>query len=579
MTHMQEPASLSAAEDVGARPAPNRAALIGIAAVLATVTNAVAFMLPPLLPLITISYAHNSVTAATWVFTALTLGGGAGFVLIPRMTDVLSDRTVSLLSGGFLTGGALIAAVADNYVALVAGSALMGFGGAAQLVPLSFLRRHLGGNAVSTAVTVLIMATGTGVVLGMVGGGVSLKLWPVPDRLTLDPTTMAPVVPHQSIAPFFYVLAGLFVLTTIGLLAIVPNSPPESRGRIGVFGTVWLIGWVAVVLLGFSAPADTAIGKHADLVLLLGLVLAAGWVLAERKSSKPTFDLTLLRKPFVTTACLSAGLFGCVDAAFLVLVNYYLQNPNDPAMLHGNLPNPFPVGGVRLPAGAGWPDHVAQYGLNFSPLATSLVMLPFALTMFLSGKVSERFVARGRPGVVLVAGAVICAVGLVFLAVAHDQVWEYVVGSGIVGLGSRAGYSGAFAVPQFVVPEERAGMAAGMPGTVMAIGFAVGAAVITVVQNASGFVYQSVDAAVLTELGTKAASGSPAAVKAYTDYAGQVNLSTSDLLLDGTHFPLADVYTYGYWITLAFPVLVIVATLVSRLRHPHGFSLLVGASD
>lgn len=54
--------------------------------------------------------------------------------------------------------------------------------------------------------------------------------------------------------------------------------------------------------------------------------------------------------------------------------------------------------------------------------------------MFISGKVSERIVARGRPGVVLVA-------------------WEYVVGSGIVGLGGRAGYSGAFAVPQFAVPE------------------------------------------------------------------------------------------------------------------------------
>lgn len=38
-------------------------------------------------------------------------------------------------------------------------------------------------------------------------------------------------------------------------------------------------------------------------------------------------------------------------------------------------------------------------------------------------------------------------------------------------------------------------MAAGMPGTVMAIGFAVGAAVITALQNASGFVYHSMDVA------------------------------------------------------------------------------------
>ncbi len=87
-------------------PASSPGALIAVAALLATVTNAVAFMLPPLLPVITTSYAHNSVSAATWVFTALTLGGGAGFVLIPRLTDILSDRATSLMSGAFLTGGA-----------------------------------------------------------------------------------------------------------------------------------------------------------------------------------------------------------------------------------------------------------------------------------------------------------------------------------------------------------------------------------------------------------------------------------------------------------------------------------------
>src|SRR5690242_3097726 len=77
----------------GTKPV-DRTALIAVAALLATVTNAVAFMLPPLLPVITTSYAHNSVSAAVWIFAALTMGGGAGFVLIPRLTDMLSDRSI-----------------------------------------------------------------------------------------------------------------------------------------------------------------------------------------------------------------------------------------------------------------------------------------------------------------------------------------------------------------------------------------------------------------------------------------------------------------------------------------------------
>jgi hypothetical protein len=38
-------------------------------------------------------------------------------------------------------------------------------------------------------------------------------------------------------------------------------------------------------------------------------------------------------------------------------------------------------------------------------LGTGLLMLPFALTMFISGKAAEKIVAKGRPGEVLVIGA------------------------------------------------------------------------------------------------------------------------------------------------------------------------------
>lgn len=478
------------------RVASNRTALIAIAALLATVTNAVAFMLPPLLPVIQAGYTDNSLAAATWVFTALVLGGGGGFVLIPRLTDVLSDRSISLLSGGVLTGGALVAAVIDNYPALVVGAVLLGFGGAAQLVPLSFLRRHLDGNAVATAVTVLIMATGSGVVLGMLGGGLSMR-YGIDNGAT------------PSISLFLYILAGLFVLTTIGLLVVVPNDPPQSNEPLGVLNAVWLIGWVALILLALSAPPDSAVGGQAGVILLVGIVAAVAWGLVERRAKTPVFDMTVLRKPFVTTACLSAGLFGAVDAAFLVLVNYYAQSPQD----------------------------LIGYGLSLDALETGLIMLPFAISMFISGKVAEKVVAQGKPGLVLVVGAAICAGGLLFLALAHDQVWHYLVGSALIGLGSRAGYSGAFAVPQFVVSEERAGMAAGMPGTIMAIGFAVGSALVVSIQLASGTGY------------------------------------------DGVWVPDAGTYTSGYFYTLAFPVLIVVATLVSRFRNPNGFKMVVGASD
>jgi hypothetical protein len=99
-------------------------------------------------------------------------------------------------------------------------------------------------------------------------------------------------------------------------------------------------------------------------------------------------------------------------------------------------------------------------------------------------------------------------------------------------------------------------MAAGMPGTLMAIGIAIGAALVTVVLNGSGFVYHSIDVAQLM-----AGKLDPATV----------NLKASDYLLEGAHMPSADAYTKTYYLSLIFPALVVVATLLSRGRNKRGF--------
>ncbi|WP_263247314.1 MFS transporter [Saccharopolyspora rosea] len=462
---------LTKSVDPPRRVAPSRGALMAVAALLATVTNAVTFMFPPLVPLMQAQFGLD-VSASAWIFTAMTLGGGAGFVLLPRLADVLSDRTTALLSGAVLTVGALAPAIGNSYLTLLIGSALLGFGSSAQLLPLGFLRRHLPGDAVSTAVSVLIMATGSGTVAGMVGGGLTVKF--------------------LSLQSFFFILAAAMVATTVALVVVLPPSKPESSGKIGVPGTVWMLAWLTLILLALTQ--GLLWGTAALVLLLAGIAGGVAWVLVERRSSAAVFDVKVLKKPFVKPACFAAGMFGAVDAGFLLLVAYYTQ--------------------TRTSAG---------YGLGVDALGTGLLMLPFALMMFIGGKAAEKAVAKGRKGSVLVVGATICAVGLAWLAVAHQDQWQYLVGAALVGAGSRVGYSGSFAVPQMVVPEHKAGMAAGMVGTLMAIGIAFGAALVT---------------ALLT-------------------------VAT----VPGTSVPEAYLYAVGYVITLGFSLLVLLVTLVSRLRQ------------
>jgi hypothetical protein len=326
------------------------------------------------------------------------------------------------------------------------------------------------------------MATGSGVVVGMVGSGLAVK--------------------YLSLSVFFYVLAASFLVTTIALLIIVPRSRPASSAKIGVLGTAWLIAWVAVVLLGVSQISVWSRAVCAAL-LVVGVVAGILWALSQRNSPTAVFDLAMLKQPFTTTAFVASFLFGAIDAAFVLLVSYYTQTP-----------------------------AVVGYGLGMDAVSTSLLMLPFALTMFISSKAAERLIQQGRPAIVLAGGAAVCAIGLVWLALAHDHTWQYLVGSAIIGLGTRAGYSGSFAIPQLVVSEEKAGMAAGIPGTIMMIGAAFGAAVITEI------------------------------------------LSASDIpQIPGV--PEGYLYTVGYAVSVLFSVGILIAVAVSSLRHPGAFKALM----
>lgn len=462
------------------RPA-RRVALIGVAGLLILLTNAVIFVLPPLLPVIEEHYHLATLAQTTWLYTALTLGGGAGFILLPRLADLYGDRTAAVVACALLTAGALVPAVGDSYPTLLAGCAVMGLGGAAQLLPLGFLRRNLGEGGITAGVAVLVIATGVGIVLGMIGGSL--------------------VVEHLSLRAFFVVLTAAFAVATVAALATIPHDPPaDPPGRIGVVGTIWMIGWVAAILL--TLTQGLVWGAAALVPLIVGVVGAVLWVRAERGSSSAVFDVSLLTAPSVTAACVSIALFAAVNSAYLLLVSDYAQ-----------------VVPSRLPSGQ-------AYGLGLSSLQTGWLMVPFALTFLVGGALADRPVANGRGTRVLAAGALVCAVGLAWLAVAHNRPWHYLVGAAVMGLGCSLGYAAGFAIAQRAVPESRSGMASGVAGTFMAVGFAVGTALVS----------------------------------------ADLSLSVVPLEGTGSEVAAAGLYTSGYWLSAAIALLVVMTLVVSRAR-------------
>ena len=155
-----------------------------------------------------------------------------------------------------------------------------------------------------------------------------------------------------------------------------------------------------------------------------------------------------------------------------------------------------------------------------------MLMLPFAVTFLVGSVLADGPVSRGKGNAVLTVGALICVLGFAWLALAHAQQWHYLVGAGIVGLGCSIGYSAGFTLAQMGVPEAKAGMAAGIAGTAMAIGFAFGTAVVS------------------------------------------ADLSVSVIEIPGTTATVATegLYGTGYWITAVLAALVAVTVVVSRTR-------------
>ncbi|TSE01154.1 MFS transporter [Skermania sp. ID1734] len=464
-----------------ARPAPDKGTLIGVGALLVTLTNAVIFVLPPLLPVIQAQYGLATVAQTTWLYTALTLGGGAGFILLPRLADLYGDRNASVAASAFLAVGALIPAIGDSYATLLIGCIVMGFGCAAQLLPLGFLRRNLGESGITVGVAVLVIATGIGIVAGMIGGGF--------------------IVEHLSLRSFFIILTAVGVITTVASYLTIPHAPPAERaGRVGAVGTVWMIAWVAAILL--TLTQGLVWGTAALIPLVLGIVGGIAWVRVERKSASAVFDVAMMKAPLVTASCLCIALFAAVNAAFLLLLSTYAQII--PAELR----------------------PVDAYGLGLSALKTGWLMVPFAVTFVIGGAIVDRPVSNGRGVPVFIAGALISAAGLAWLAAAHDQAWQYLVGAAVMGLGCSIGYAAGFTMVQMAVPEGKAGMAAGVAGTFMAVGFALGTAVI---------------------------SG---------------DLSASLVTVPGSSLQVAakSLYGVGYELSGVLALLVVVTVLISRLR-------------
>ncbi|SED03755.1 Major Facilitator Superfamily protein [Amycolatopsis tolypomycina] len=417
-------------------PEPSRAAAEAspranlVVAVLALAGITVSLMQTLVIPLIPAlpGLLHASAADATWAITATLLAGAVATPTMGRLGDMYGKRRMLLISLGALVAGSTIGALSDTLVPMVAGRTLQGL--AAGVIPLgiSIMRDELPAERLGSATALMSASLGVGGALGL--------------------PAAALLAENADWHALFWTAAGLGVVVTALVVALVPESPVRTGGRFDVPGAAGLSIALVCLLLAISKGADWGWGSAAT----LGLFAAAAVVLLlwgrwELRTARPLVDLRTTARRQVLLTNIASAVFGFAMFAMSLVLPQLLQ----------------------LPTATG-------YGLGRSMLAVGLVMAPSGLVMMALAPVSARVSRTRGPKTTLMLGAVVVAAGYALGIVLMSATWHLVLVSSIIGAGIGLAYGAMPALVMGAVPVSETAAANSLNTLMRSIGTSVSSA-------------------------------------------------------------------------------------------------------
>lgn len=372
---------------------------------------------------------HTTQGAATWVLTAYLLSASIMTPILGRLGDMTGKKRVFVATLVALAVGSVLAAVAPSISVLIVARVIQGVAGGMLPVAFGIIRDEFPAGKVAGAVGVLAALTAVGAGLGIVLAG--------------------PIVDALGYPWLFWLPMILTVAAAVSAVLFVPESPVRTPGRISWLPALLLSAWLVALLVALSEAPDWGWGSARILGLLAGAaVLAAAWVQAELRAATPLIDMKMMRRPGVWTNNLVALLIGVGMYATFAFLPEFVQTPT-----------------------------AAGYGFGASITKSGLMLLPSAITMFVTGMFVGRLAARLGAKVLVIAGCLIGCVAMSILAFAHHQVWDIYLSSAIMGIGFGLAFSAMSALIVAAVPSSQTGVATGMNANIRTIGGSIGAAV------------------------------------------------------------------------------------------------------
>ncbi|WP_199442826.1 MFS transporter [Umezawaea beigongshangensis] len=369
-----------------------------------------------------------ALSAYTLVFAALLFSWG-----------VLADRVgrKRVLSLGLALFG--LASVASAYsqdaLQLIVARSAMGVGAAAVMpCTLAVIAAVFPQRERPRAIGVWTAAIGVALALGPITGGVLLA--------------------HFWWGSIFLINVPLVAATLVAVAVVVPESrAPRTRG-LDVGGMALSVVGLALIVHGvieggrlasFTAPSTW-------LTIVAGIAVLVLFVLHEKRTVQPAFDVSFFRRPAFSVAVAAVGLVSFAMAGFLFFSAFYMQS-------------------VR----------------GYTPLRAGACTLALAVAMMIFGPLSARISARFGPRAVCSTALLVVAAALGALVLVEERtpLWAilpvfFVLGTGIANVMPPAAVS-----IMMSLPREKAGVGSAMNNTVRQVGQALGVAVLGSVLGAA----------------------------------------------------------------------------------------------
>ena len=385
------------------------------------------FGVPPTVASTTI--VMYGLAVAALVMTGAKLGQRVGWVLIFRVVVAL------------FAGSAVMMLTAPGIWWAIAGQAVAG-AAAAIIVPsiVALIAENYRGSQQATAIGAIGSARAiSGVSAFLIGG------------------TLGTLVGWR---PLFFIVLGIAV-AVFALSFTLRGDRGDASIRIDLVASLLIGAAIVLLTLGFNnlngwgalaatpaAPFSLLGLSPAPVFIVLGVVLGQAFFLWTRRRMRegkvPLIDLSVLGSSRERAAVYAMFIVVALEACVNFTIPLYIQ------IVQGR-----------------------------TPFDTSLAMMPFNLTVFLTATLVVRFYKRYPPRTIGVFGFILTTAALVWLSVVVTNNWETVptiAGLIVFGIGQGALVTLVFNVLVTAAPAELAGDVGSLRGTTQNLASAVGTA-------------------------------------------------------------------------------------------------------